>query len=170
MAELVAGNGPTREFGAERGPTSAPVLAPVLVGWGALWSAITLNVSQVFLLDSSEGLSEPALLPVAAAAFLAELWLFGRAVHCLSPVIAYAAYGATPAVVTILSVSFFGEALTLAKLAGVGAITAGVVLLATEGTPAPRASCAENIAPASATPGPAVDPSQPSLNQAEVDR
>jgi small multidrug resistance pump len=125
-----------------------PTTTPFLVGWSALWSAIALNVSQVFLLDSSEGLSEPALLPIAAAGFLAELWLFGRAVRCLSPVIAYAAYGTTPAMVTVLSVAFFGEELTLAKLVGVGAVTAGVLLLATEGTPTPRATCAESAASA----------------------
>lgn len=164
MAELVGHPDPDLDLEPD------VVQPPLLVGWGALWLAIALNVTQVFLLDSSEGLSEPSLLPVTAAAFLAELWLFGRAVRCLSPVIAYAAYGATPALVTILSISFFGEAPTLAKLAGVGVITAGVVLLATEGAPAPRASCAENLAPASATPGPPVDPSQPSPNQAEVDR
>jgi multidrug transporter EmrE-like cation transporter len=124
-----------------------PATTSILVGWGALWAAIALNVSQVFLLDSSQGLSEPAVLPLAAAGFLAELWLFGRAVRCLSPVIAYAAYGTTPAVVTILSVTFFGEALTLVKLTGVVAITAGVILLATEGTAAPRASCAEKVTP-----------------------
>jgi multidrug transporter EmrE-like cation transporter len=122
---------------------------PPLVGWGALWSAIALNVSQVFVLDNSDGLREPALLPLAAVGFLVELWLFGRAVRCLSPVIAYAAYGTTPAVVTIISAAFFGEALTSPKLAGVGAVTAGVVLLATDGTAPPRPTCAEDVAPAS---------------------
>jgi small multidrug resistance pump len=120
---------------------------PVLVGWGALWLAIALNVTQVFLLDGTQGLAEPALLPIAAVGFLAELWLFGRAVRCLSPVIAYAAYGTTPAVVTILSVTFFGEALTLPKLAGVAVVTAGVVMLATDGSPAPpRADCGDDLA------------------------
>lgn len=133
MRELVADPGPTR--------------APFLVGWGALWLAIALNVSQVFLLDSSEGLRQPALLPIAAGGFLVELVLFARAMRCLSPVIAYAAYGTTPAVVTILSVTFFSESFTLAKLAGVGVITAGVILLATDGTAPPRANCAENLAP-----------------------
>ena len=117
MRELVADPGPTR--------------APFLVGWAALWSAIVLNVSQVFLLDGADGLRQPALLPVAAAGFLVELWLFARAMRCLSPVVAYAAYGATPAAVTLLSVTAFGEALTVPKLAGVGVVTAGIVLLAT---------------------------------------
>jgi small multidrug resistance pump len=122
-----------RELVADRSPTTArPAAPPFLVGWGALWSAIALNVSQVFLLDSSDGLSQPALLPLATVGFLAELWLFARAMRCLSPVVAFAAYGATPAVVTILSVAAFGEALTFAKLVGVAVVTAGIVLLATE--------------------------------------
>jgi multidrug transporter EmrE-like cation transporter len=120
-----------RELVADRDRATTPMLG----GWGALWSAIALNVSQVFLLDSTEGLREPALIPVAAAGFLAELWLFGRALRCLSPVIAYAVYGTTPAVVTILSIAFFGEPLTLPKLVGVVVVTAGVILLATEGIP-----------------------------------
>lgn len=120
---------------------------PFLVGWGALWLAIALNVSQVFVLDGSDGLSQPALLPLAAGGFLAELGLFARAVRCLSPVIAYAAYGVTPAVVTLLSITFFGEAPTLPKLAGVTAVTAGIVLLASDGTIAPRVDCSEKIAP-----------------------
>lgn len=124
--------------------------APFLVGWGALWSAIALNVGQVFLLDGSEGLRRPALLPLAAAGFLVELWLFGRAVRCLSPVVASAAYGTTPAVVTLLSVTVFGEALSLLKLAGVGVVTVGIVLLASDGTATPRPSCAETGAVPSA--------------------
>jgi multidrug transporter EmrE-like cation transporter len=121
-----------RELVADCLPTAArPDRPPFLVGWGALWSAIALNVSQVFLLDSSDGLRQPALLPLAVAGFLVELWLFARAVRCLSPVVAFAAYGATPAVVTLLSVTAFGEAFTVAKLAGVGVITVGIVLLAT---------------------------------------
>jgi small multidrug resistance pump len=132
-----------RDHVADGDPTSAPAL----VGWGALWFAITLDIGQVFLLDSTDGLREPALLPLAAGGFLAELWLFGRAVRCLSPVVAYAAYGTTPAIVTIVSVTFFGESLTLPKLAGVGVVTAGVILLATDGTAPPRARCAENVAP-----------------------
>jgi small multidrug resistance pump len=124
-----------------------PTGASFLLGWGPLWGAIALNVSQVFVLDTSEGLSQPALLPLAAAGFLVELGLFARALRCLSPVIATAAYGTTPAVVTILSVAFFGEALTLSKLAGVVVVTAGIVLLATEGTLTPRARCAEQAMP-----------------------
>lgn len=143
---------------------------PFLVGWGALWLAIALNVSQVFLLDGSDGLSDRTLLPIAAVGFLAELWLFGQAVRCLSPVIAYAAYGTTPATVAILSVALFGEALTLVKLAGVGAVTAGVVLLTTDGTDGPRASCATAVAPASAPPGPPGHPPRPQANWTEVDR
>ena len=123
MRELVA-------EGADRADRT-PTKPPFLVGWAALWSAIALNVSQVFLLDGSEGLREPALLPLAAGGFLVELWLFGRAMRCLSPVVATAAYGATPAAVTILSVTAFGEAITLPKVAGVGVVTAGIVLLAT---------------------------------------
>jgi multidrug transporter EmrE-like cation transporter len=143
-----------REHVADRHSTRTPFL----VGWGALWMAITLNVSQVFLLDTSEGLSKPALLPLAAAGFLAELVLFTRAVRCLSPVIAYAAYGTTPAVVTILSVTFFNESLTLPKLAGVAVITAGVILLATDGTAPPLARCAENIAATTSTDSKAATP------------
>jgi multidrug transporter EmrE-like cation transporter len=112
-------------------PDATPAKPPFLVGWAALWSAIALNVTQVFLLDGSDGLREPALLPLAAGGFLVELWLFGRAVRCLSPVVATAAYGATPAAVTVLSVTAFGEALTLPKVTGVGVVTAGIVLLAT---------------------------------------
>jgi multidrug transporter EmrE-like cation transporter len=129
-----------------------PAEDTVLVGWGALWLAIALNVSQVFLLDISEGLRDPLLLPVAAGGFIGELVLFARALRCLSPVIAYTAYGTTPAIVTILSVTLFGEALTLPKLAGVGAVTAGVILLATDRTPAPRTGCAEYLARSTATP------------------
>jgi multidrug transporter EmrE-like cation transporter len=123
-----------------------PAGTPFLVGWGALWSAIALNVSQVFLLDGSEGLNRPGLLPLAAGGFLAELWLFARAMRCLSPVVAYAAYGTTPAVVTLLSVTAFGEALTVPKLAGVGVITLGIILLATEGTTTARTACDEKVA------------------------
>jgi multidrug transporter EmrE-like cation transporter len=135
VPELAADCSPTTASPTAASPTTAqrarPARPPLLVGWGALWAAIALNVSQVFLLDSSEGLSQPALLPLAAGGFLVELWLFARAVRCLSPVVATAAYGATPAIVTLLSVTAFGEALTLPKLAGVGVVTVGIVLLAT---------------------------------------
>lgn len=130
------------ELVADRSSTETPVL----VGWGALWLAIATNVSQVFLLDSSHGFRDPALLPLAAGSFLAELWLFGRAVRCLSPVVAYAVYGTTPAFVTILSVTFFSEALTPAKAAGVAIVTAGIILLATAGRGPAHTGCAENVA------------------------
>jgi multidrug transporter EmrE-like cation transporter len=120
-----------RELVADHPNGARPDQAPFLVGWAALWSAIALNVSQVFLLDGSDGLRQPELLPLAAGGFLAELWLFARAMRCLSPVVAYAAYGATPAAVTVLSVTLFGEALTVPKVAGVGAVTLGIVVLAT---------------------------------------
>jgi small multidrug resistance pump len=142
MADLIA----DKDTQLDPAEVPAAVRPALLVGWGALWSAIALNVTQVFLLDSSDGLSEPALLPIVAAGFLAELWLFGQAVRCLSPVVAYAAYGTTPAVVTILSIAVFGEALTVSKLAGVAAVTAGVYLLATDGTAPPRANCAAKAA------------------------
>lgn len=134
-----------------------PDRTPFLVGWGALWAAIALNVSQVFVLDGSEGLRQPMLLPLAGVGFLAELALFARAVRCLSPLVAYAAYGSTPAVVTALSVTFFGEALTTPKVLGVGLVTAGIILLTTatsdaggtgdsddasRGARTPRAGCA----------------------------
>lgn len=141
MPELVA----DREATPQVDPPPAPT--PFLVGWGALWAAIALNVSQVFLLDGTEGLRQPALLPLAAAGFAAELALFARALRCLSPVVATAAYGTTPAAVTVLSVAVFGEALTLPKVAGVGLVTAGIVLLATAGATVPRAQC-----PGGATP------------------
>lgn len=130
-----------------------PDRTPFLVGWGALWAAIALNVSQVFVLDGSEGLRQPMLLPLAGVGFLAELALFARAVRCLSPLVAYAAYGSTPAVVTALSVTFFGEALTTPKVLGVGLVTAGIILLTTatsdaggtdgasQGARTPRAGC-----------------------------
>lgn len=139
-----------RELVADRGRVEGAVLA----GWGALWLAIALNVGQVFLLDKTAGLREPALLPIAVGGFLGELALFARALRCLSPVIAYAAYGTTPAIVTVLSVTFFGEALTLPKLVGVGVVTAGVVLLATDRTAAPRACCAEHVARSQINPRP----------------
>lgn len=131
-----------RELVADRDPAEATLLA----GWAALWLAIALNVSQVFLLDGSEGLREPALLPVTVGGFLGELVLFAQALRCLSPVVAYSAYGTTPAIVTVLSVTFFGEAITLPKLVGVGVVTAGVILLATDRTAPPRAGCAEHVA------------------------
>lgn len=118
------------------------------MGWGAVWSAVALNVVQVFLLDGTQGLRRPALLPLAAVGFVAELALFGRAIRCLSPVLAYAAYGATPAVVTVVSVGLFGEPPTVPKLAGVALVTTGIVLLATAGTATPRPDCAEPPAPA----------------------
>jgi hypothetical protein len=55
------------------------------------------------------------------------------------------------------------EALTVAKLAGVAAVTAGVLLLATDGSASPRATCAETVAlPA--------DPPLPSPTHTEHDR
>ena len=123
-----------------------PGRATFLTGWGALWLAIALNVSQVFLLDDSEGLRRPALLPLVAVGFLAELALFARAVRCLAPVIAYAAYGATPAIVTVLSVAFAGEAATVAKVAAIAAITGGIALLATDGSASPDAEGAGQAA------------------------
>lgn len=107
-------------------------------GWGALWLAVALNVAQVFVLDEVSG-DDAVLVAAAGTGFLAELWLFARALRSLSVAVAYAVYGVTPAAVAVISLVMHDERVTVAKVFGLALIVGSVVALSlTRPAPARR--------------------------------
>ncbi|GAB2703475.1 DMT family transporter [Nocardia thraciensis] len=97
--------------------------------WGALYLAIVLDVAQVFALDASAGFTSPLLVPAAIAAFVAELGLFTLALRHLPPATAYGLLGLGTAAVSVISIGWLREQVTVTKTLALVAVIAGAVLL-----------------------------------------
>ena len=128
------------------------------MGWVALTGAIAADVAITFALAASGGLRIPVFAVLAVAAFAAETLLSARALRHIEAGIAYALFGMSTAVVAVLSIGFLGEAATTAKLVGLAAIVAGVVLLGTTNTS--PSDPAQWRPPPSADPGPSRYPTR----------
>jgi multidrug transporter EmrE-like cation transporter len=108
-----------------------------VLSWVALYSAMLLDVVQVFALDLSDGFTDPALGAVAIAAFATEVSLFSIALRRIESAVAYGFYGLGTAVVAAISIGWLGEPLTPLKGIALVAVIAGAVLLNMDGAKPP---------------------------------
>ncbi|GAB3742258.1 DMT family transporter [Microlunatus parietis] len=113
-----------RSAGKDRRPTRRGIQA-----WTALFLAIALDVVQVFALDASAGFTHPLLATAAILAFVAELVLFTLALRLVPPTNAYALLGLSTAAVSVISIGWLGEQITIIKALALLAVIAGSVLL-----------------------------------------
>ncbi len=111
---------------------------PRVQAWSALFLAIALDVAQVFALDASAGFTSPLLTAVAIMAFVAELVLFTLALRHVPPTNAYALLGLGTAAVSIISIGWLGEEVTIIKALALCAVIAGAALLNSDARSAPR--------------------------------
>ncbi|WP_152365458.1 DMT family transporter [Microlunatus speluncae] len=100
-----------------------------LLAWGALFLAITLDVAQVFALEASAGFTSPLLTSAAVLAFVAELVLFTLALRHIPPTNAYALLGLSTVAVSVISIGWLGEQVTIVKAVALAAVMAGAALL-----------------------------------------
>jgi multidrug transporter EmrE-like cation transporter len=101
--------------------------------WSALFLAIALDVAQVFALDASAGFTSPLLATAAMLAFVAELVLFTLALRHVPPTNAYALLGLSTVAVSMISIGWLGEQITMIKALALCAVIAGAALLNLDG-------------------------------------
>lgn len=114
---------------AEPAPKDRRPLGPIVLAWGALGLAIALDVAQVFALDASAGFTSPLLTAAAIVAFAAELVLFTVALRHIPPTNAYALLGLSTVAVSVISIGWLGEQITVIKALALLAVITGAVLL-----------------------------------------
>lgn len=118
--------------------SSRPVLS-----WVALYTAMVLDVAQVFALDFSDGFRTPVLGVLAIVAFGIEVTLFSVALRRIESSIAYGLYGLGTAAVAVISIGWLGETLTITKGVALAAVITGAVLLNIDGIRPPTPVAAE---------------------------
>jgi quaternary ammonium compound-resistance protein SugE len=124
------------------------------VSWVALYTAMLLDMAQVFALDYSDGFTHPAFAALAIAAFTVEVGLFSVALRRINSAVAYGLYGLGTAGVAVISIGWLGEPLTTTKAIALVAVIAGAVLLNLDGTKPPAVSHTDDRAqPAPVTVG-----------------
>jgi len=98
--------------------------------WIMLVAAGLIDVAWALSMKLSNGYTRPGWTAVSLIALGAFVWLLGRALTALPVGVAYAVWTGIGAAGTVLIGSvLFGESLTPMKLAGVGLIVGGIVLL-----------------------------------------
>lgn len=106
-----------------------PALTPA-AAWIMLLAAGLLDVLWASSMKFSQGYTRPGWTALSLLALGLFVFLLGRALTVLPIGAAYAAWTGIGAVGTVLAGTvFFAESLTPARLAGVGLVAAGIVLL-----------------------------------------
>jgi quaternary ammonium compound-resistance protein SugE len=100
------------------------------LAWAALLLAGALDVAWALTMKLAAGYTRPGWSLVSLACLGGFVWLLGKVLVVLPLGTAYAVWTGLGAAGTLLAgAALFGEALTPARLGGVGLILAGVLLL-----------------------------------------
>ncbi|MFV0464184.1 MAG: DMT family transporter [Nostocoides sp.] len=92
--------------------------------------AIIIEVASSATLPRSEGFTNPGWTIAVAGGYLTSIWLLTVVVQRVDVSIAYAIWsGVGTAAIAVIGYLWLGEPLGVAKLAGIGLIIVGVVLL-----------------------------------------
>jgi len=98
------------------------------MAWAILFAAGLLEVGWAIGLKYTEGFTRPLASVLTLAAMAGSILLLGLALKTLPIGTAYAVWNGIGAVGTaILGIALFGEPATLARLACIGLIVAGIV-------------------------------------------
>ncbi|MBX9401490.1 multidrug efflux SMR transporter [Lysobacter sp. BMK333-48F3] len=98
--------------------------------WTLLIAAGLIDVVWALTMKLSQGYTRLGWSVVSVISLIAFVWLLGRALTALPVGSAYAVWTGIGAAGTVLIGSvLFGEALTPMRLAGVGLVVAGIVVL-----------------------------------------
>ena len=108
---------------------NAEVLRPG-TAWTLLIAAGLIDVVWALTMKLSQGYTRLGWSVLSVISLIAFVWLLGRALTALPVGSAYAVWTGIGAAGTVLIGSvLFGEALTPMRLAGVGLVVAGIVVL-----------------------------------------
>lgn len=98
--------------------------------WVLLGLAIACEVIATLSLRASEGFTKPVFAVLVVLGYGAAFWIMAQVTRQLPISVIYAVWsGAGTALVTLLGAALFRESLTMARLAGIGLIVGGVVVL-----------------------------------------
>lgn len=104
--------------------------AAVPRAWAFLAAAIAFEITATVLLDSTEQFTRPLPSIVVAAGYVTSFTCMAQALRTLPVSLAYALWsGIGAAAVAVIGVLVLGDGLSVAKIAGLALIVAGVVVL-----------------------------------------
>lgn len=104
--------------------------SPTLCTWLLLLATVFAEAGATSLLKFSDGFQHIAPGLVSFAVYVLVLFLFSHVLARIPASVAYTVWAGLGTLLLILSGwIFFGEAMTLANLAGIGLIVVGVILI-----------------------------------------
>ena len=100
----------------------------MMQGWLYLAASIFFEVIGTYAIKQSDGMTRLWPSAVLIVAFALSFWLFSLATRTLALGVAYAVWsGVATAVITIIGVVFFRDAMTTVKVLSIVLIVAGIV-------------------------------------------
>lgn len=104
------------------------------VAFGLLVAAIALEVAATSALARADGFRDPVWTAVVLGGYALSAWLLALVIRHMPVSTAYAVWsGLGTALVAVIGVLWLGESLNAAKVAALGMIVAGVVVLNLQG-------------------------------------
>jgi len=105
-------------------------MSPLLTAWLVLAASVMSEVAGTVALKHSAGFTKPLPAVLAGGCYVAAVWLMAVAMRQLEMGIAYAVWAAGGTAITVLiGILRYGEQLSIHKLAGVGLVLLGVIML-----------------------------------------
>jgi small multidrug resistance pump len=97
---------------------------------GLLLVAIATEVVATASLPRAEGFTNPSWTAFVVAGYILSIWLLTLVVREIPVSVAYAVWsGLGTALITVVGVALLGERVDVLKIAGIGLVVVGVVLL-----------------------------------------
>jgi small multidrug resistance pump len=97
---------------------------------GLLLVAIATEVVATASLPRAEGFTNPSWTAFVVAGYILSIWLLTLVVREIPVSVAYAVWsGLGTALITVVGVALLGEDVDVAKVAGIGLVIGGVLLL-----------------------------------------
>lgn len=97
---------------------------------GLLLLAIATEVVATSSLSKAQGFTEPTWTALVVGGYIFSIWLLTLVVREIPVSVAYAVWsGLGTALITVVGITLLGEDVDVVKVAGIGLVIAGVVLL-----------------------------------------
>ncbi|MFM9927457.1 multidrug efflux SMR transporter [Variovorax sp. H27-G14] len=105
-------------------------MGPYTFSWLLLAASVAAEVAGTIALRYADGFTRLVPSLVVAGSYAAAIWLMSISVRQLEVGLAYAVWaGCGTAVIALLGIVWFGESMTVLRMAGVALIVSGVVVL-----------------------------------------
>lgn len=105
-------------------------MSPQVLAWLLLAASVAAEVAGTVALRHAEGFTRLVPSVITGACYAAAIWLMSVSVRELGMGLGYAVWaGSGTALIAVLGMWWFGEPVTLPRVAGLLAIVVGVVML-----------------------------------------